>query len=591
MKAIAKIEINYFRSIYTETIEDIDELNIFTGRNDSGKSNILKAINLFFNNKTGHEEDFDFLEDFSKLRAQEVREQKGRGTIWIKITFNNFLNWKSLPKKFFIKKTWNRYDQAPTVEYSKDIPQTVIGRFTNKISFHYVPAIKSKDIFEHYLSALHDTLLEDERTGLRDASKSLIATINSTTEEMRNEIFSALGIESKIQIPEDFSTLFKTLDFSTNHYSNEISLKKRGDGIQTRHIPIILNHIGTRSEKINIWGYEEPENSLEIGKAFELAEQFSRDFAKENQIFITTHSPAFYDVQTLNSRRWLVRPESWDGTSSKYSTAIMRIEDSELSDEEIGFAALLSERAREIYDELNREKLISSELELKIKNLKKPRIFVEGITDKKILETAYSKINKGAQIPFEIVSADGVDKLSTFTKSCVHIKRNLIPEICIFDNDFAGRKGLKDATRLEDCHEDQYYHDNLLASCLPIPEEISEIWPKDIIDGIPITIEQLFPKEVIHEAIALKILTLSEIKTYKTHQGIQSEINTTNEIKKLLPNEYHYLAYSIDESCKKRFSEWISTIKKDYFANFSILFEEIDIFLTQIESLETAEYE
>ena len=42
-----------------------------------------------------------------------------------------------------------------------------------------------------------------------------------------------------------------------------------------------------------IWGYEEPENGLEISKAFEMAKEFA-EIAKEIQLFVTTHSPAFY---------------------------------------------------------------------------------------------------------------------------------------------------------------------------------------------------------------------------------------------------------------------------------------------------------
>jgi len=42
-----------------------------------------------------------------------------------------------------------------------------------------------------------------------------------------------------------------------------------------------------------IWGFEEPENNLELRYAFELAKTF-KEYSKDIQIFITTHSPAFY---------------------------------------------------------------------------------------------------------------------------------------------------------------------------------------------------------------------------------------------------------------------------------------------------------
>ena len=54
---IKKIEISNFRSIHHQII-DCKELNIFSGLNDSGKSNILKALNLFFNNETDFQKSF-----------------------------------------------------------------------------------------------------------------------------------------------------------------------------------------------------------------------------------------------------------------------------------------------------------------------------------------------------------------------------------------------------------------------------------------------------------------------------------------------------------------------------------------------------
>lgn len=47
MKIIKKIEISYFRSVYSVDLKNVDDLNILIGGNDSGKSNILKALNLF----------------------------------------------------------------------------------------------------------------------------------------------------------------------------------------------------------------------------------------------------------------------------------------------------------------------------------------------------------------------------------------------------------------------------------------------------------------------------------------------------------------------------------------------------------------
>lgn len=47
MLRIKQIRIKNFRSIVDLDI-NVDEMNIFVGLNDAGKSNILKELNLFF---------------------------------------------------------------------------------------------------------------------------------------------------------------------------------------------------------------------------------------------------------------------------------------------------------------------------------------------------------------------------------------------------------------------------------------------------------------------------------------------------------------------------------------------------------------
>lgn len=48
MKYIESVKISKFRSIGQNELFNTSELNIISGSNDSGKSNYLKALNLFF---------------------------------------------------------------------------------------------------------------------------------------------------------------------------------------------------------------------------------------------------------------------------------------------------------------------------------------------------------------------------------------------------------------------------------------------------------------------------------------------------------------------------------------------------------------
>ncbi len=71
MNIIEQIEIKNFRSFGNRKLESYkvlkcQSLNIISGANDSGKSNILRALNLFFNKKTDLNNFFDFDKDFFK---------------------------------------------------------------------------------------------------------------------------------------------------------------------------------------------------------------------------------------------------------------------------------------------------------------------------------------------------------------------------------------------------------------------------------------------------------------------------------------------------------------------------------------------
>lgn len=56
---IKSIRIKNFRSIRNELIE-AKNMDIFVGLNDAGKSNVLKALNLFFNGQIDYGVMFDF---------------------------------------------------------------------------------------------------------------------------------------------------------------------------------------------------------------------------------------------------------------------------------------------------------------------------------------------------------------------------------------------------------------------------------------------------------------------------------------------------------------------------------------------------
>lgn len=589
MKIINRIEINYFRSTYNITINRTEDLNILIGNNDSGKSNILKALNLFFNNQTELGQDFYFYDDLTKKREQEARKAKGRATIWIKIYFNNFLNWKSLPEEFVVKKVWNRYANTPEVSYPKDVSPTQIIKFLNKLSFHYIPAVRGRDIFAHFLTMLHDALFDDKKSNLTLSTNDLIRQINESTSDMSMKINDGVGIRSSIQPPTDLRVLFNALDFSTSYNEHSIPLQKRGDGIQSRHIPFILDFIAKHSDKHHIWAYEEPETSLELGAAFQLASQFSNEFAKENQIFITTHSPAFYDLDSPHITKWYV---SQNSTDTNAETSIQQVSMEDLLDQNLGITALISKRAREEFDKIEKIKEEHKRLEHELSRKALPHVIVEGVTDKAILETAFKKLYPNKQLFCEFISANGAANISTYLKSKKVLSQetsNII--IGLFDRDPEGENQLKifkDAIPLENSIFSKISSNNqLYIGLLPQPEEIKSILnlynEEDSILEQPkfhIPIEFMLSSELINMAIEQEILKLEDIFTDTRSPILPTKLNLTNYYKEKIQKQYHYLIQEIQKNTKVKFSEWIKDKDSKYFDNFIYLFEQIEKIIT-----------
>jgi len=590
MKIISKIEINYFRSIYSVILPKNNDINVLIGGNDSGKSNILKALNLFFNHQTELQTGFNFSSDLSRLREEQARATKGRAFLWVRITFNNFLKWKSLPEEFAVKKTWNRYSPQAADTYPTGISQSTIARFLNKISFHYIPAVRGRDIFSHYLNALHDALVEDEKAGVTNATADLMNTINLSTEDMSKRIKEGLGFTSNIQVPKDLRDLFSALDFSTKFSGFDIPLQKRGDGIQARHIPFILDFIARHSNRHHIWAYEEPENSLELGRAFELAEQFNSDFSTENQIFITTHSPAFYDLSGSHVTKWFVTSNQYkDGPASV--TEINPVAQNDLADKSLGVAALIASRAKDLYKEINELKNTTEKLNQTVIASNLPQVIVEGPTDKKILDVAFSKLFPGDSKFCEFVPAGGCSNISSYIQSTNKLSQNIEnPIIGLFDNDSAGTKEIKKFNNYKKADGSEFRVVNktkkIYCGVLPQPAEfnapIQAVKNSSGVDfTIPVPIEFMFSGEIINQAIADNVLALKDRVTIAQDSELSTPVNLTQIFTGHLPPEYHYLAHKIDDDSKTNFSEWVEGLPAERFEHFAPLFETLRM-LTEI---------
>lgn len=428
MRIIRRVEIKYFRSIYSVALKDCGSLNVLSGRNDVGKSNVLRALNLFFNGQTDWKSPLDFGRDFSLARLQQVRKDsvKGKQFVQVSIEFERPDNFKgSLPERFIVKRNWYR-DQTQFTQSDNLVPldksgkcpstlataQRMLPVFLNRVHFEYVPAVKDRAFFDHMLSRLQYSLLGgalEANNPISQLSAQLAEHIGQQVGDLRNDFSRATSLDTSIEPPKQLSSLFQAFQVSVPSGDNQISLNLRGDGMQARYIPSVLHYIASKSSAFFIWGFEEPENSLEFAAADSLADDLEVRYSQDAQIFITSHSPAMVSRTGPGVSCYRVwQPEDQTEVERLEGPIGKSVSGAKLQ-EEIGLLRIQREIHGEYKEKLKSLEFLSqriAELEGEIAAQHLPLVLVEGVTDIAILETAWSKLNPGVAIPFLIRSAD-----------------------------------------------------------------------------------------------------------------------------------------------------------------------------------------
>ena len=386
MLKITEILIKNFRSIVNISLTT-KSINIFVGLNDAGKSNILKALNLFFNNQTDENSKFDFSLDYSKLAP--VRSNKAKEII-VQIKFEVPQNYKDAGE-FIWKKVWRstglHYDTLTDQEY-KFSAYSKTPALLGKISYTYVPATKSNEYFMRLLGDLYTSISFDAESEINKKTTQYTDSIQQFTKGISETIKKNIGIESALAMPPSQVDIFRLLTFNTkDSKNNNVYLEQRGDGIKSRHIPAILKFISDYNNRTynikgavpvtTIWGYEEPETGIELSKCFDLAKELLA-YSEEIQIFATTHSPAFYTLKDDSC------VETFYISKANTSGETDNIKDISTMDihKEIGLMPLISPYIINMEEEIKSMRRILNENFL----TDMPTLCVEGKTDRDTLE-------------------------------------------------------------------------------------------------------------------------------------------------------------------------------------------------------------
>ena len=585
MQLIKEIEIAYFRSFYKFKLRNLNDLNSVFGKNDSGKSNIVRALSLFFSGEPDHNEVFDFAMDFCDQRLREASESDDiRKFLYVKVTFNTPKSFqRSLGKSFYVKRQWTVSRGAEYLEeVSSTIPDTrrhILKRLMNKIRFIHIPAIKDLSIFERLLTDVYETLA--------DASEfeKAVATFSEEVQELTSTMFSTLPAEvsgnTKIGAPTQMGYLFETLDFETTAPGDQKPkslTRQRGDGIKARHIPELLSYISEHDDfDFHIWGFEEPENSLDFVAAQAEADRFLA-LAKGDkvQVFMTTHSPSFYLLEDDALSNFYVSKDS-NGLSEVLQGRELEKFDIQTAVGEGFYLPAVAEALKAVANIEERATLAEAnavELKGELLQIATPVVLTEGRTDARIIEIAWAK-RRGVDQPFRVRSCEtgvgnagagngGAISLAVCLRGVASDSPNAV--IGVFDYDDAGLKAYKldknfVTEDLSGYEIKRGLHGKSYAALLPVPD-FREACKNH--ENCPI--EYLFNDESLCKEIDGEKLTLKNKKAFTSVGRQKYEFN--------LGDETHQKDVG---DGKTHFAEKVvPSLHPDEFVAFDALFELIE---------------
>ena len=606
MRLIRRIKIRYFRSIYSTSVKKCQDLNVLSGCNDVGKSNILKALNLFFNKQTDWDTAFDFQTDFSHQRLEQVRKEsvKGKQFVSIEIEFERPKNYQgSLPAVLTVSRTWLRdssgsYQEANNLErqYAQgNLPSSLetarrfLSQFLNRIHFEYVPAVKDRLYFEHLLSRLQARLLEsplDEPT--QPLVENLAGSIENQIGELKGDFFRATGIETLIQPPAQLSSLFQAFLVSTEVGNQSIPLTMHGDGIQARWVPSVLFYITLRSRDFFIWGFEEPENSLEYSHVQRLADDFESNYAHRAQILLSSHSPAFVSLRGDSTSCYRVHLENEATAVDNVFPAPRRPELLDRLSRDIGLLRI-QEEIHEAYSqklaglEASQQRVV--ELEAVVQEAQKPLLLVEGPTDACILAIAWNKLHPDNEMPFVVREADpaagdpeggagGAASVALMVEA-LHPADNR-RAVGLLDYDQEGLRAFNSLSRNFHVarHDDRIkIHRNGLSAAVLVhtPTFRGEY---DAAGNLPI--EYLFPDEALAatspDGRALRLSDPDNVQIRVEGR----EVTVTSQLRDAVFATMPLPGYSRIIGGKRNFArEIVPALDRDYFIEFNILFDRL----------------
>ncbi len=352
---IKNIQINNFRSLKDVHLDNISNLTILIGGNSSGKSNLLDALFLFFNEfdpaperNLGTVSDYIWFnrdykkpikfkvtvtlskEELTKLLPEIItlltvnennelsvtREIKGTPSAASWLTKDVIVNDTEIIKegKLVLKEKKGKQIEAPIPPQQPSVPLTqYIGTIFTNISNLFKGQFKVVYATRNYIG--NPARFGERVSFIQPAMISELTTLGSSLDKQQQDKWTEVekqvtNISANIQ---DIRVIASQVAVTETKSAEKFPISLIGGGNQE-----IVTLIYQLTKEEGIFGLEEPEIHLNPKLARQLFGVL-KDLSNEKQMFIATHSTVFVDNADLNNT-WVVRREDKE-------TKVVRIEE------------------------------------------------------------------------------------------------------------------------------------------------------------------------------------------------------------------------------------------------------------------------
>lgn len=537
---LKKFQVKRYRSLMDVKIDiSLNEKVVICGENNIGKTNFLRAMNVFFNHYK--QELYNLKEDipyhiYYGSRGSGVKTEligtfeKDDDTIVLKTLFS------SDEIKYLIN------NKEVTSNDAKEILDTFQFLFLESHNIN-IPTLISMTLEKDGLLALDKKRSKqseplEKLNQFIQLSQKAIADIEKDINEFFKELTNFDGILKDKQIKINFAEfeklrdVVKTMTSITLYDGNNHGIANKGSGAQRAVFLSLMQFISANSKKNIIWGIDEPEAFLQPRLQKQVAMIFNKIVKEQNQpIILTTHSQHFVELNNLQSVylfKGTLTPKEYQRRPNEifYEMNTLPIE-----------------------SKSNFEKAILIKNHLGITNndgweVLPYNILVEGEEDKRYIETLMNILN--LPVP-NIIWSGGASKIGGYLQYYNSFAEGLTykPEfLCIFDNDDEGRDQSKKVKPIS--------YKNITVNKIDMPRydgtvyddkckadwEIEDLLPPEIIIS---AINQVLKKNKYRPITAPQIKNRSEV-AYKDKQILKyaEECARTNNPSKdtfLIDNE------------------------------------------------------